>query len=278
MWQGCWAGKGGNNCGGDAVIGTFSAAMDYCEQLIWNDYSDWRLPSLDELISIAELRLGVDYRYGHSGEFAIDETVFPSPGYTSWSSTFYTDADCSSYKNYAWSMSFYMGELNAGAPNPWVLDGYICVREINAARTHSSRYYNLTSIADEPIIQDDYTKLAWQGCPAGHFGPTCNLGQITGMSLNDALEYCNNLNWGGRYIWRLPSEKEIMSIHDKKHINPAMDPVFSYPYQNWADFEFWSSTMIFSQFPRLFSFDGGGSMFLIENLSAIYNVRCVRDY
>jgi uncharacterized protein DUF1566 len=68
-WQGCAAGKSGDNCDvGSESMMNWQAALLYCEDLDWGSYDDWHLPDRNELQSI------VDYD-SHSP--SIDTTAFP---------------------------------------------------------------------------------------------------------------------------------------------------------------------------------------------------------
>ena len=91
---------------------SWSNAKEYCENLLWGGYDDWRLPTIDELKSI------VDYsRYNP----AIDTDYFDIKSDYYWSST--TDVSDSSY---AWHVLF------DGGNDHWHLkslhDYALCVR------------------------------------------------------------------------------------------------------------------------------------------------------
>jgi hypothetical protein len=94
VWQGCPAGLSDASC----TVGTvtemnWAAALVYCESLIWNGLSDWRLANLGEHASLIDVT-----RFAP----AIDATAFPAGPYAFfWASTSYAD---SAYP-YAWRMN-----------------------------------------------------------------------------------------------------------------------------------------------------------------------------
>ncbi|OGR09462.1 MAG: hypothetical protein A2341_18200 [Deltaproteobacteria bacterium RIFOXYB12_FULL_58_9] len=82
QWQGCINGKSGDNCTAGLVVESdWVSALAVCENANWAGFTDWRLPNIQELTSIADHR-----RYGP----AIDVTTFPStPLDWFWSSSAY---------------------------------------------------------------------------------------------------------------------------------------------------------------------------------------------
>jgi len=83
----------------DGVERTWEEAQEYTKQLNLAGYTDWRLPTIEELISIVKYNLFAP---------AIDTTYFPnikSSNY--WSSTTYAD-----YTNFAWYVNFFNGHVD----------------------------------------------------------------------------------------------------------------------------------------------------------------------
>ena len=83
VWQGCLTGLRGSSCeSGSLDPHTWREALSLCESLEWGGRTDWRLPNVEELFSIADLR---------DPPGALDETAFPNHGdRISWTAT--TDA------------------------------------------------------------------------------------------------------------------------------------------------------------------------------------------
>lgn len=84
MWKKCSEGLSGNNCEtGSATTHTFAQAIAICEDDTTDEYTNWRLPNIKELLSI------VDY---DKVSPAIDTDVFPATvSDLYWSSTSYLD-------------------------------------------------------------------------------------------------------------------------------------------------------------------------------------------
>jgi len=81
MWQGCAAGQTGDHCTGYFPFGfDRDGAAAYCEALAWGGETDWRLPSIKELLSLLDTRV--------AGGALIDGAAFPaSPALAYWSSS-----------------------------------------------------------------------------------------------------------------------------------------------------------------------------------------------
>jgi hypothetical protein len=70
MWKQCSEGLSGNNCSaGTAAMYTYKAAIERAEGTTFATYSDWRLPNIKELASLA----AYDRHYP-----AINSTLFPN--------------------------------------------------------------------------------------------------------------------------------------------------------------------------------------------------------
>lgn len=80
-------------------------------------------------------------------------------------------------------------------------------------------------------VTDRYTGLTWQQLPAPN-----------GLTWDEALRYCEDLELGGETDWRLPNVRELRSLVDYGRSQPSIDPVFLSPSAY-----FWSSTTIDSE-------------------------------
>ena len=97
MWMQCSLGQDPNdNCSGGATEHNWQAALEAAEDHTFATYSDWRLPNIKELSSLAARD-----RY----DPAINSTVFPNtPSDWYWSAS--PSAD---YSDYAWQLYFSYG-------------------------------------------------------------------------------------------------------------------------------------------------------------------------
>ncbi|MBI5674662.1 MAG: DUF1566 domain-containing protein [Nitrospirae bacterium] len=181
-------------------------SQDVCSELTTGGYSDWRLPTKKELMSI------VDYSILSPGP-----TINPIFTHTKqsfyWSST--TDSGS------AWYVDFGRGGGNFGYGNK-TDDYYVrCVRGGELAFGNHIDNYDGT-------ITDTLTALMWQ-----KNGPKS-------MTWPDALNYCETLELpSGRKKtdWRLPNIKELESITDDDRFNHDITL-----FPNTKGAFYWSST------------------------------------
>lgn len=77
------------------------------------------------------------------------------------------------------------------------------------------------------IIKDKTTGLMWQKA-------TATGDENKGMTFEEAIEYCENLELGGFKDWRLPSRNELMSLIDFDLKEPSIDhDFFSDTFSSW---------------------------------------------
>ncbi|MGD9731741.1 MAG: DUF1566 domain-containing protein [Desulfamplus sp.] len=174
-------------------------------------YSDWRLPTIQELGGI------VDFSVPYPGP-TINISYFKDT-FTSfyWSSTTY------SHLTYgAWGVYFYYGD--DGSRNKL---SYYYVRAVRGGQSVIGLFDNLV-INGNGTVTDSATGLMWQQDTSNNY-----------MTWKEALSYYENLNLGGYTDWRLPTVKELRSIVDYSVHSPAIDiSVFK---DTIASF-YWSST------------------------------------
>ncbi|HNT28549.1 MAG TPA: DUF1566 domain-containing protein, partial [bacterium] len=88
----------------------------------------------------------------------------------------------------------------------------------------NARSYTVSGTAPNDVVVDNNTGLIWQRTlPATYAG--CTGGAPTGSTCmwQEAVDYCENLTYGGQDDWRLPSRKELATLPDYGYSNPAID-------------------------------------------------------
>ncbi len=185
--------------------------VEYCDNLELDGYTDWRLPLMKELQSIA------DY-----GEFlpAIDMEAFLNmPRLVSGIWTF----PRSDHPEHVWHIGFPDGHVMG--QHTYSRKLVRCVRADNGAAYHANSFID----NGDGTVTDNVTKRVWQQ----------NLDYVR-RSWDDAINYCENLEYADRSDWRLPNLRELISIVDYNRYEPAIDEEY-FPNTPIKYF-FWSST------------------------------------
>ena len=206
---------------------TWYQAVDYCNGLSLGGYSDWRLPTVQELSTLVDTSIPIPGP-------TIKTKFFPNTqsseysGY--WSSTSYvSDTDI------AWVVNFYLGNVCAwfargGSPDEHVKTNNNYVR---AVRGGSYGELGNWVINGNGTITDTSTGLMWQQDTAPGYGSGPN---PDFYNWQQAVDYCNKLNLGGYSDWRLPTRNELQTLVDYGR----QDPATTFPEtKTWA---YWSST------------------------------------
>jgi len=206
----------------------------------------WRLPARNELASI------IDYAFTYLDP-SINSTYFPNTKTTSYYWTNTTGADDPSRKWIAWFQEGLVTEHIGGNTDSYVR----CVRGWPAPGQSLTDNQNGT-------VTDSSTGLTWQQ------------GETNAMAWGDALSYCGSHPPDNHNDWRLPNIRELDSITDYNHYNPAIDTTF---FPGAQANSYWSSTPE-TQDPSHIGYSramllayGSLTRDLMPN---IFNVRCVR--
>ena len=194
----------------DGIKRTWREATDYCEDLTWAGYSDWRLPTKKELQSIVS--------YGASGP-ALDTTYFPRSHLAY--DDYWTATTLAGPGKRAWKVCFLNGQLNVGSQGD---NAYV-----RAVRGRPLEFGHFRDNGDDTIT-DMTTGLMWQQT------------ESKAMTWEQSLAYCESLDLGGYRDWRLPNVRELLSLVDDSRAQPAISTTY---FPGCRPSIYWSSTTQF---------------------------------
>jgi hypothetical protein len=206
----------------------------------YGGYSDWRLPTAEELIYI------VDYGTTDPG---INDSYFPN----TMSSYYWSSTSVNNNSVYKWFINF-----GNGASDLSQTSNKFSVRAVRGGQ--SGALNNLISNGDGTVT-DKASGLMWQ--------------QETGGEMNwgSALSYCENSSLAGYSDWRLPTIKELVSIVDWSKDNPAIETEY---FPNTMSSYYWSSTSRHSTRALYVYFIGSYVGYLAKYKTGSCYVRAVR--
>ncbi len=236
----------------------FAEAEAYCESLNLGGRTDWRVPTIQELYSLADFRGELLKPEQGSPTPYIDTSVFdfqyPRPPMVFagqyWSSTLYVKGPIINGKNqgafgfnfadghikaYGTGLDFFTGDeaSNSGLANG-PADGKAPGNYVRCVSGNENTTYGLNEFVDnsDGTISDKATGLDWQQSDDGKR-----------RDWADALAYCESLDLAGQQDWRLPDSKELQSIvdYDKPDI-PAIDESLFGITQDSETLDYWTST------------------------------------
>lgn len=184
----------------------WSSADTYCENL----GDDWRLPTIDELISITDKT---------TAEPAVYEAFNQTYNGFYWSAQdFVSDTD------YAWSVSTLLGVSRT-------------IHKVNDQA--KVRCVKGEPNDDDLFITDDTTGVIYDTKTGLIWDNSIQTQQTKDRSWADAKTYCENTNQLGGLIWRLPTIGELESIIDYNVAPRPINAVFA----GTQDSDYWSSTL-----------------------------------
>ena len=197
---------------------TWQEAVDYCENLEFGGYDDWRMPSAKELFSISNFSEGwpyldLDYFNLASGEVTKDEQF--------WTSNYYVGTTVEGGSNAAFGVNHVTGHIKAYAAEA---HGPVGGKFVRAVRGEEYGINDFTDNGDGTIT-DIATGLMWAQ----------DDDSLT-LDWQNALAYAEDSQLAGYSDWRLPDVKELQSIVDysysptatvSENIGAAIDPIFS---------------------------------------------------
>ena len=223
---------------------SWSQANSYCNNLVLAGKSDWRMPNIKELLSIAAFYGSMksntpyidtdyfDFFYpdGSDGGRDMDVQYWSSNKYVG--TTMYGDESAFGYNFADGRIKAYPIKLANGSTN-------VLGRYVRAVRGNSS--YGTNNFVDngDGTITDKATGLMWMKSDSK-----------STMNWKEALAYAEGLSYAGHSDWRLPNGKELQSIIDYDKApnatnaskrGPAIDDIFEISEEeSW----FWSSSTL----------------------------------
>jgi hypothetical protein len=214
----------------------FADATSYCSILNLGDYSDWRLPTVKELIIISD--------FG---------TINPSINsvFTYTNTSFYWSSTSISANN-----KFFVVFQNPSAnPSMYATDSYF-VRCVRGEQTVIGFVDNGTTVTATN------TGLIWQKGEGGT------------KTWESALTYCEGLTLGGQSDWRLPNVKQLHSLVDYSKSSPRIDTAF-FPDATSVNYWSSSTVLVNTNCAYNVAFGNGSVSNSVLKTTGI-NVRCVR--
>ncbi len=178
---------------GDDETHAAESFINNLNEEMFGGFSDWRLPTIKELISIVNLG---------NLDPAIDTEYFPGTRPSKYCSA----TDNASNTDSIWCVDFSNGSDNASDKS-----GSYNVR---AVRSGQSRAFNRFVINGDGTVTDIETGLMWQQRYDA---------ELSAMNWKEALAYSENLTLAKYENWRLPTREELRSIVDYGGYDPAIN-------------------------------------------------------
>ena len=192
--------------GSSGAACSYQQALDYCNNLTYAGFSDWRLPAPEEFATIID--------FGKTNP-ATNADIFPIPGTNQ--KIFWTRTASVYTSGKSWSVDFTKGETREENAS----SNYFYARCVRGGEDLNAPDFNTL---DDSTVEDTQYNFFWTK-------PTTET-----MTWTAALAYCKKLEYAGETDWRLPNINELVTLLDHSTARPASEfPGMSLNY-------FWSST------------------------------------
>ena len=188
---------------------TWEEAIEFCEELEFAGFDDWRLPTRIEISSV------LDHSDGHTG-WAAEAFEAGNSGFhfsaSDWILTI-TQTGAGAGNDYAWAFNMSDG-IVSNAYSKSNHTALKCVRGGGSGEGPSDPAVappDQYSIVADGEVRDNYTGLVWQR------GDSDDM-----LSWQEAVDYCAGLDLNGN-SWRLPSIRELATLVDEAQVAPAIN-------------------------------------------------------
>ncbi len=241
----------------DETLRLHIEAQGYCDNLIIDQYTEWRIPNLRELYSILDSSL--NFLSSDEGFF------FDSSSFGYWSSSSNSEDPL-----YMWYVGF----------QPWFFSSFYHVNSYGPAIrcVHGKELIHESNLIDnnDYTVTDVSRNIMWklhQYAPYEAVDPDLEPRDYSG-----ANSYCNNLVFAGYDDWRLPKVKELLSIVDYSVHDPAINQSF-FPKVWSCCGGYWTSTTVPSDSSSVWivNLKDKGRITSDEKSSVRPETMCVRD-
>lgn len=198
---------------------TYENAITFCENLTLGGYSDWRLPTGQELFSINN--------FNHINP-AIDTVYFTKTLADYW----WTSEKLATDVTKIWAVNG-GGGIGAHPKTETTSAGGTKKFHVRAVRNPITTTFSVAHFTNNGngTITDNYTGLIWQQIQSSNT-----------MTWEQALAYSNTFTLAGKTDWRLPNIKELQSLNCQNLTNPSFDHSF---FTNTLSADYWSSTSLY---------------------------------
>jgi len=208
----------------DSNAKTFAESCEYCRDLITGGYDDWRVPSVQEAITILDYPDGTD-------------PIFTRRGSNHWTNY-----------NRKWDYTWLYNDH--GPIGMTITKDYIDTLTVRCVR---GRYVSRPSeylTSNGEIVEDERNNLIWT-----------IIDDKTTRTYWEAKDYCSNLVYAGRADWRLPTPNELVSITDYTTYDewgPMVDGAFAIE-RGRKHYNYWTSSVSYAKgYYWRISFRNGG--------------------
>lgn len=208
----------------DDNLKNYSDSERYCADLSLGNNTDWRVPTINELLTLSDDSLTQPTE--NEGFTPIENMT--TIGY--WSST--PNVGEPSYVWYLalqqWFHSYY---YHVDSPGP-------AIRCVQGSELIQDNQFvdNL-----DGTVTDNSTNLMWKQHQYSEQDAVDFDLKLRDWS--DSSAYCENLTFAGKGDWRLPKIKELLTLVNYNKYSPAMDPSF-FPNLSTCCSDYWSSTTV----------------------------------